>query len=68
MMSTSFLPSLFDCLSVSSKRITYISLNQWFDKSLLIEINLQPIYFPSINKENYENFIQKGDKNFEKRR
>ena len=26
-------------------------------KSLLKEISLQPIYFPSINKENYEDFI-----------
>ena len=41
---------------VSSKRIYYISLNQWFDKSLLKEVNLQPIYFPSINKKNYDDF------------
>ena len=41
---------------VSSSRIHYITLNQWFDKSILKEENLQPIYFPSINKENYENF------------
>ena len=49
---------------ISSKRITYISLNQWFDKSLLKEKNLQPIYFPSINKENYENFIQSYYSNY----
>ena len=42
---------------VSSKRITYITLNQWFDKSLLKETSLQPLYFPSINKENYNEFI-----------
>jgi len=42
---------------VSSKRITYITLNQWFDESLLNEISFQPIYFPSINKENYNLFI-----------
>ncbi len=41
---------------VSSKRISYITLNQWFDNSLLKENSLQPIYFPSINKENYELF------------
>ena len=41
---------------VSSSRIHYITLNQWFDKSILKEENLQPIYFPSINKENYDNF------------
>ena len=43
---------------VSSKRIHYISLNQWFDNSLLKENSLQPIYFPSINKENYDEFIK----------
>ena len=42
---------------VSSTRITYITLNQWFDKSLLKETSLQPLYFPSINKENYSEFI-----------
>ena len=41
---------------VSSKRISYITLNQWFDNSLLKEYSLQPIYFPSINKENFESF------------
>ena len=44
---------------VSSKRIHYICLNQWFDKSLLKEKSLQPIYFPSINKENYDEFVSK---------
>ena len=43
---------------VSSKRITYITLNQWFDKSLLKETSLQQIYFPSINKQNYDLFIK----------
>ena len=42
---------------VSSKRISYITLNQWFDKSLLKENSLHPIYFPSINKRNYELFM-----------
>jgi len=42
---------------VSSKRIHYICLNQWFDKSLLKEKSLQPIYFPSVNKENYEEYL-----------
>ena len=41
---------------VSSKRISYITLNQWFDNSLLKENSLQPIYFPSINKEIFELF------------
>ena len=42
---------------VSSERVNYVTLNQWFDKSILKEENLQPIYFPSINKENYDNFV-----------
>ena len=42
---------------VSSDRVSYITLNQWFDKSILKEKNLQPIYFPSINKENYDDFV-----------
>ena len=50
---------------VSSKRITYITLNQWFDKSLLKETSLQPIYFPSINKENYDKFVVDFSNNFD---
>ena len=42
---------------VSSKRIYYITLNQWFDESLLKENSLHPMYFPSINKSNYELFM-----------
>ena len=42
---------------VSSKRISYITLNQWFDESLLKDNSLHPIYFPSINKDNYELFM-----------
>ena len=42
---------------VSSKRISYITLNQWFDQSLLKENSLHPIYFPSVNKINYELFM-----------
>ena len=34
----------------------FITLNQWFDESLLNETSSQPMYFPSINKKNYENF------------
>ena len=41
---------------ISAERINYIGLNQWFDRSLITEKSLQPFYFPSINKENYEDF------------
>ena len=50
---------------VSSKRVNYITLNQWFDKSLLEEISLQPIFFPSVNKKNYDKFIEDYQKKFE---
>ena len=41
---------------ISPKKKYFITLNQWFDESLLIETSSQPLYFPSINKKNYENF------------
>ena len=34
----------------------FITLNQWFDESLLNETDIQPLYFPSINKENFDNY------------
>ena len=40
-------------------RITYIALNQWFDKSLVNEKMIQPIYFPSVNYENYIEYLDK---------
>jgi len=50
---------------ISSKRISYLTLNQWFDKSLLKETSLHPIYFPSINKENYDLFIDEYNSIYE---
>ena len=47
-------------------RVTYIALNQWFDKSLLNEKMIQPIYFPSVNYENYKNYLSKYYDNFQK--
>ena len=41
---------------VSPKEKYFITLNQWFDESLLNEKSSQPLYFPSINKKNYEDF------------
>ena len=51
---TSFLYS-----DVSPKDKYFITLNQWFDKSLLSEKNIQPLYYPSINKKNLESFSNK---------
>ena len=44
---------------VLPKNKYFITLNQWFDKSLLNETNIQPIYYPSINKNNFENYKKK---------
>ena len=41
---------------ISPEEKYYITLNQWFDESLLKEKSSQPIYFPSVNKKNYEDF------------
>ena len=44
----------------------FITLNQWFDKSLLNEVDIQPLYYPSINKSNFENYKDKYFKEFNK--
>jgi hypothetical protein len=41
---------------VSPKNKYFITLNQWFDKSLINEKDIQPIYYPSINKDNFEKY------------
>ena len=49
---------------VSPKEKYFITFNQWFDESLLTESTSQPIYYPSINKENLELFEKKFFKQF----
>ena len=44
---------------VSPKNKFIITLNQWFDESLLNETSSQPIYYPSINKKNLDDFKKK---------
>ena len=51
---------------VSPKNKFIITFNQWFDESLLIESASQPIYYPSINRENLEIFKKKFNKKFKK--
>ena len=41
---------------VLPKNKYFITLNQWFDESLLKETDIQPLYYPSINKENFDNY------------
>ena len=49
---------------VSPKQKSIITFNQWFDKSILEDKNIQPIYYPSINNKNLEDFKQKFFKKF----
>ena len=41
---------------VLPKNKYFITLNQWFDESLLKETDIQPLYYPSINKENFDSY------------
>ena len=50
---------------VSPQKKFIITFNQWFDKSLLREDAIQPIYYPSVNKKNLEDFENKFFKEFE---
>ncbi len=34
----------------------FITLNQWFDESLLNQTDIQPLYYPSINKNNFDEY------------
>ena len=44
---------------VSPKKKYFITLNQWFDPSLINENDVQPIYYPSINQKNFEKYKEK---------
>jgi hypothetical protein len=49
---------------VSPKNKYFITLNQWFNKSLLNEVDIQPLYYPSINQNNFESYKYKYFKEF----
>ena len=49
---------------VSPKKKYFITFNQWFDESLINESSLQPLYYPSINKKNLNNFEKKYNEEF----
>ncbi len=44
---------------VSPKDKYFITFNQWFDDSLINETASQPIYYPSVNKKNLDEFKDK---------
>ena len=49
---------------VSPKDKYFITFNQWFDESFIKEENVQPLYYPSINKKNLESFNEKFFKEY----
>ena len=49
---------------VNPKKIYLTTLNQWFDKSLIDLSSLHPIYFPSVNKELFQEFVEEYKKNY----
>ena len=49
---------------IPPSRVKYITLNQWFDKSLINEVMIQPLYFPSVSQENYNEYLKKYSENF----
>ena len=51
---------------VSPKNVTFISLNQWFDKTLFKETASQPISFPSVNKRNFDKFNKEYEEFYKK--
>ena len=58
--------SFFDYYDVNYDNVEFVSLNQWFDKKLLIEPSLQNLIFPSINFDNFKELNNKFVKNFGK--
>ncbi len=52
---------------VSPEDKYFITLNQWFDESILSENSIQPIYYPSINKKNMDNFSKKFSKFYDEK-
>ena len=56
----------FSFSDVTAQDIKFITLNQWFDETLLKENSTNQIYFPSINLTNYSKFKETYFKNYNK--
>ena len=56
----------FSFSDVTAQDVKFITLNQWFDKTLLKESSANKIYFPSINLANYSKFKETYFKNYNK--
>ena len=56
----------FSFSDVTAQDVKFITLNQWFDETLLKESSANQIYFPSINLANYSRFRETYFKNYDK--
>ena len=56
----------FSFSDVTAQDVKFITLNQWFDETLLKESSANQIYFPSINLTNYSKFRETYFKNYNK--
>ena len=56
----------FSFSDVTTQDVKFITLNQWFDETLLKESSTNQIYFPSINFANYSKFKETYFKNYNK--
>ena len=56
----------FSFSDVTAQDVKFITLNQWFDETLLKESSTNQIYFPSINFANYSKFKETYFKNYNK--
>ncbi len=56
--------SFFDYYDVNYKEASFVTLNQWFNKKLLLEPSLQNIIFPSINYSNFQELNKKLKENY----
>lgn len=58
--------SFFDYYDVNYNNVEFVTLNQWFNKTILIEPSLQNIIFPSIDYKNFEELNAKFKDNYNK--
>ena len=58
--------SFFDYYDVNYNNVEFVTLNQWFNKTILIEPSLQNIIFPSIDYKNFQELNAKFKDNYNK--
>ena len=56
--------SFFDYYDVNYNDAQFITLNQWFNKKILIEPSLQNIIFPSVDYKNFQELDKKLQDNY----